>query len=461
MSTVEMSNHIAYQPVAKEVKRTISDPIWLIKKGIWVYFFLLIFEGALRKWVLPGLATPLLIIRDPVAFMVLITAYKYRLFPNVFYIKIVNLIALISVIAALAVGHGNLFVALYGARSMWLHFPLMFVMGKIFDRKDVESMGRAVLIMAIPMAVLIALQFYSPQSAWVNRGVGGSSEGAGFSGSGEFMRPPGTFSFTTGLVQFFCLVSVFVFYFFIRSERINKFLLYGSAGAMIIAIPMSISRSLLFNVIIELMMMVMAVSNKSKHISKIFTLFGVGLIAILILSQTAFFKTSTGAFTDRFETAQEAEGGIDNLFVDRFLGGMVKALEESSGQPLLGLGIGMGSNVGAQILVGNANVFLISEEEWGRLIGEMGPILGLLLILIRVQFAFSMAFRSFKYMRKENFLPWMLLGISFLIFLQGQWSQPTSIGFSTLMGGMMLAGFNESQTEEQENTEEEETNSEV
>ena len=35
-----------------------------IKQMIWLYFFLLIFEGALRKWFLPFLATPLLVVRD-------------------------------------------------------------------------------------------------------------------------------------------------------------------------------------------------------------------------------------------------------------------------------------------------------------------------------------------------------------------------------------------------------------
>lgn len=425
------------------VKRTWSDPIWQMKLGIWIYFYLLIFEGALRKWFLPGLATPLLIVRDPVAFWILITAYKYRMFPQVPYIKIVNIVGIISIITAIGSGHGNIFVALYGARTLFLHFPLMFVMGQVFTQQDVEKMGRAVLWVALPMCIIIAMQFYSPQSAWINRGIGGNTEGGGFTGSGEFYRPPGTFSFTTGLVQFFSLVSVFVLYFFIRSERLSKFLLIASAGALVIAIPMSISRSLFFNTIIELMLMVMAVSSKSKHVSKIFTLFGVGFVALAILSQTEFFKVSTGAFTDRFETANEAEGGLGNVFVDRFLGGMLKALSESTEHPFFGLGIGMGSNVGAQLLYGNSKVFLISEEEWGRIIGEMGPLLGLILIFIRIGFAFNMATKSFKFMRKENFLPWMLLGVSFLIFLQGQWAQPTSVGFSTLMGGMMLAGFNE------------------
>ena len=38
-----------------------------IKTLIWIYFWLLIFEGALRKWFLPSLSSPLLLVRDPVA----------------------------------------------------------------------------------------------------------------------------------------------------------------------------------------------------------------------------------------------------------------------------------------------------------------------------------------------------------------------------------------------------------
>ena len=46
---------------------TVRDPRKYLKIGIWIYFYLLIFEGALRKWFLPSLATPLLVVRDPVA----------------------------------------------------------------------------------------------------------------------------------------------------------------------------------------------------------------------------------------------------------------------------------------------------------------------------------------------------------------------------------------------------------
>ena len=45
-----------------------------LKIAIWLYFLLWIFEGALRKWVLPSLATPLLMVRDPIAIYIILRA---------------------------------------------------------------------------------------------------------------------------------------------------------------------------------------------------------------------------------------------------------------------------------------------------------------------------------------------------------------------------------------------------
>ena len=42
-----------------------------IRHLLWIYFLLLIFEGALRKWVVPGLSSPLLLVREPIALLAL------------------------------------------------------------------------------------------------------------------------------------------------------------------------------------------------------------------------------------------------------------------------------------------------------------------------------------------------------------------------------------------------------
>ena len=413
---------------------------WL-KIGIWAYFILLIFEGALRKWFLPFLATPLLLVRDPIAIWLIYKTWKHNLMPQSWLLLGMTFIGMFAVITALVLGHGNLFVAIYGARILLCHFPVMFVMGAIMQRDDVIKMGRVLLVISIPMIVLTALQFYSPQSAWVNRGVGGDMEGAGFSGAMGFFRPPGTFSFTNGNTMFFSLLACFVLFFWISKTKINRLVLIAATLGLLASIPISISRTLLFSIIITMLFTMVAASTKGAYFTKIIGVFVVLVILLLGLSQFEFFQTSTEAFTARFEGASEAEGGLEGTLVDRYLGGFVTAIANSVDKPFFGYGIGMGTNVGSKMLSGE-RTFLISEEEWGRLIGEMGALLGLLVILIRLAFSLKISLMSFNRMKAGDFLPWILLSFALITIPQGQWAQPTALGFSTLIGGLVLAALN-------------------
>ena len=200
------------QKVRSHISRQDAD-IELMKKGIWLYFFLLVFEGALRKWVLPGLSAPLLIVRDPVAIGLLFLASRRNILVFNHYIVGVGLIGIIGILTALLFGHKNISVALFGVRILLVQFPLIFVIGRVFTYTDVIKMGKVILYISILMALLVAMQFYSPQSAWVNRGVGGDTEGAGFSGANGFYRPPATFSFITGTVSCYTLTAASLIFF--------------------------------------------------------------------------------------------------------------------------------------------------------------------------------------------------------------------------------------------------------
>ncbi|RYE13841.1 MAG: hypothetical protein EOP34_07925 [Rickettsiales bacterium] len=414
-----------------------------LKTGIWIYFLLLIFEGALRKWFLPWLATPLLIIRDPVAIWLVIKCWQRGLFPSSIYLNGMIFIGVISIFIAIFFGHGNLLVALYGARILLFHFPLIFVMGKVFNREDVVKIGVATLWITIPMAVLIALQFYSPQSAWVNRGVGGDMAGAGYSGANGYFRPPATFSFTTGTTSYFSYAACFVFYFWLDLKRTNKFLLIAATLGLFAAIPLSISRGLFFQIGVSLVFMILAVVRKPKYIGKLFVAIIGGVTVLLVLSQISIFNTATEAFTSRFTSASTTEGGLKGTLGDRAVGGVFASLAQSVDQPFLGYGIGMGTNVGSMLLAGN-RTFLIAEGEWSRETGELGPLLGLLVIFIRVGLTLQIFWASYKKLALDDFLPWLLLSYGLLTLSQGNWAQPTYLGFSILLGGLMLASVNSS-----------------
>jgi hypothetical protein len=184
-----------------------------------------------------------------------------------------------------------------------------------------------------------------------------------------------------------------------------------------------------------------AASRKTTYFFKIIGVFVVLAVLLVALSQFEFFQTSTEAFTARLEGASSTEGGIEGTLGDRYLGGLVTAISNSIDKPFFGYGIGMGTNAGSQMLTGGVS-FLISEEEWGRLIGEMGALLGLLVIFIRLAFSFKISLASYKKIKIGDFLPWILLSFALIVVPQGQWAQPTALGFSTLIGGLVLAALN-------------------
>lgn len=412
--------------------------IRLLKQGIWLYFLLLIFEGALRKWFLPFLSTPLLIIRDPIALYLVILAWKRGLLGVNLSVIIMVFISIIAIYTAFFFGHGSLPVAIYGARITLFHFPLIFVIARVFDRRDVERLGRITLWISMMMALLIALQFFSPQSAWVNRGLEGSNEGAGFSGAMGYFRPPGTFSFTNGTSLFFGFVACYICYFWLSPAKVNKLLLIGSTISLIMAIPLSISRGLFLSVGVSMIFALLAISRKPKYLGKmILSILGIG-ISVVLLNHIELFQTATKVLTSRFEVGNQLEGGMEGVLLDRYLGGLIGALNHSSDQPFFGYGLGMGTNVGSMLLTGRT-IFLISEGEWGRIIGELGPIMGISVVLIRLSLSASLLASSYRRLSRGDLLPWMLLSFGLLTVPQGGWAQPTSLGFCTLIAGLILA----------------------
>jgi hypothetical protein len=411
-----------------------------IRTGIWIYFLLLIFEGALRKWFLPSLAGPLLIVRDPLALWIVVAAWS-RGYLDMKHYAILMLIGFIGIYTAFFLGHGNLIVAVYGARIFLLHIPLIFVIGKVLNREDLRNIARWMVVITIPMTMLIMVQFYSPQSAWVNTGVGGEG-GAGFSGAMNFYRPPGTFSFTNGNTLFYDLSACFIVYFWFNVKEINRIVLIAASIALVLAIPLSMSRGLLFQVTITLLFAIASILWKPKYLGGLILGVLAFVVVLVLLSFTPYFTTATAAFYSRFESANTIEGGLNGVFLDRFLGGMIEAISLSSHQPFFGYGIGMGTNVGSTLLSGG-RYFLLSEGEWGRLIGELGPVFGLIVIFMRLKLAFSIFYRSFWKLNEGILMPWILASCGLLSVAQAGWAQPTSLGFCVLLTGLILAALKE------------------
>lgn len=430
-------------------KLTAGDPYALYRKAIWIYIFLLIFEGALRKWVLPSLATPLLLVRDPIAIWLTIVGLQKGWIKSG-HAKTMMVVASISFFLALVIGHHNLFVALFGWRIYFFHFPMVFVMGKVLTRTDLLKIGQFILWISIPMTILIFMQFHSPQTAWVNMGVGGEGT-AGFEGAMGYMRPPGTFSFTSGYVAFQTVVGCYLLYYLLMNNTLpkeyqfSKIILIILAGCYLLSIPTSMSRTHFFQTGVFLIFLFVAAMRKNKLKSKFLKFAIIAIMTGIILYLSGLGGTSFEAFTARFDNANEIEGGVSSTIGDRYVGGLLGSLINFN-IPLFGYGIGLGTNVGAKIMGGDMYSFGFNgENEWSRIIGECGMLLGLIIIGIRLFFSLDIWKRAYNLLiKKYDLLSWMLSAGMMLTIPQGQWSIPTNLGFCILFGGLTLAAVNSS-----------------
>lgn len=427
----------------------------LIKGGLWLYFVLLILEGALRKWVLPGLAEPLLIIRDPVAIGLYALAFGAGLFPWRPAVLMLGGMAMVSMGFA-AVAGAPLEVALYGLRINYLHVPLVFLMPMVLTRRDVLVYGKVVLWTSVPVAWMMLMQYNSSAFGFWNRGVGGSEAGQ-LDGALGRLRPSGPFSFVTGPVAWFSLATAFLFYGWTNPGRFSKWALMAATAATVLAVPISISRSLLMSVAVVL---AFGVVTLARDVSKAWR------VVVPVLLVAGLFSLISGegltdAFESRWESSTVRHGGIQVSIVDRFFADYTVAWQEMSHAPLFGNGIGLGSNVGARFTTGGVT-FLLAEAEWPKIILELGPILGTVFILFRCWLSAHVMLVGLRTMVSEgDSLSWMIGGASFLLLLSGQWGPPTILGFAVFGGGLALAAANADEEDEWEEEEDEEGEEQV
>jgi len=423
-----------------------------LRQLLWLYFWLLIFEGALRRWFLPGLSNPLLLVRDPVALLALWWGWPL-LQQSRWRIWLLPLLAigLLSYPLAITLGHGDLFVAAYGARILLLQLPLIFLFGAVFDRSDVIRFARVMLALCIPMAVLIASQSNLPETHILNVGPGGFGT-AVFDGAGGRFRPPGTFTFINGVSLFFTLAaaSLFVLLYGTRIRQRGRLFCAVAGIALVVALPVSISRSLLAGYLMVLTATFAALALSRTRLVPLIS--GVVAVALAVGVATAVpaFQDTTDAFLARWETAagtdRDAAGDVGVVafqFQNRVLPGFTGPLSNLDAVPLAGYGIGLGTNVGAQRLSGELT-FLVGEGAWEANLAELGLPLGLAFLFWRLAFALWLLRLAMRQALRGNRLPLILVGASFLDALGGQVSQPTGLGFLVLSSGLTLAACNAS-----------------
>ena len=398
---------------------------------IWVYFWLLIFEGALRKWILPGLSNPLLIVRDPVAIAIYFMAAQEKGFPKTAYIPFTAGLAVFSALVSMLVIPLHPVITGYGVRSNFLHLPLVFVCARVLTLEDVRRIGYYTLWLAPFMALLVYRQFTSPADSWVNTGAGLDS--GQIESAYDKIRPAGTFSFSNGLLAFVSMVTAFVFHGFFRANTYPRKLLFAAVPSLFLMVALSGSRSVLSSVSLLFLAAVIISALRPALVS--------GSVKALVAAAVVY--TAIGSWSvirqgiEVLDYRYQGGGGLKEGLVDRYLDTLVpmNAIENA---PFFGYGLGMGTNAAAGLLTGERG-FLLAENEWERIIFESGQMFGLAYIALRIAITLQAGTHAFLQLRRGDTLaPFLFVGFG-LQMLNGQFAQPAALGFGVFGIGLCMA----------------------
>jgi hypothetical protein len=323
-------------------------------------------------------------------------------------------------------------------------------MWQVLTRADVEQIGKAMLVLAIPMAVLMVLQFRAAPDALINA-VAGGGDGEQLRGAMGKIRPPGFFSFITGAAQFLALLSAFVFYGLVNRRFISPVLSYGGAFALVLSLSVSTSRLALGSVaFVAAGLAVVCSMNRAliPHVAR-----AVAVVAVLIASASAvsYFREGVEVFEVRVDETGDSEMGVSGAsqgLAARWFSDITGGLDLLAETPLFGWGVGLGTNVGAQFTTG-ALGFVLAEGEWSRVILEIGPILGLAYLAVRVAIAGWIFFLGLRGASAGHPLSLLLSGASGLLWINGQFGQPTTLGFAVFGAGLALAALRTPEADEE------------
>jgi hypothetical protein len=413
---------------------------------VYLYIGLLIVEGSIRKWI-PPLSGPFLLVRDPLAIYIWIKGRQLGFGSSslwsIFDATWVVLTAwgLFQVIVL----ELDPRILAYGWRSYVLHLPVIFILGGILKPADLRTLCRWLLAVTPLITLLMVAQYLSPSDGILNRAVGGP-DATQLSGALGHVRPAGPFSFITGPALFFPLMAALALWGLIDSRRFGLLLPASALIATLVAMPVSISRSLALGVglvfLCGVAAFVVEIDTSTISVARALKFLGATMVSVVVLialTQVPVVADAINTFAARWDLASRSESkeGGANPFVSRLVTTMIGPYLGDQSLPIMGVGMGAGSSFAASI--SGHGVLEFGEGAGERELTELGSVVGSLFIGMRLVFALSIVFISLKQLAKRNTLPILLSTQAVLGMANLGLDQATSQGFLMVTVGLFVA----------------------
>lgn len=431
-------------------ERQRSRIVW----GVLIVYFLLVTEGVLRKWVLPTYSQILFFVRDPVVIAIYLYAVMTGLWPKrelflnigVGFGVLALMLAAIQLIIGVSPASIPGLLAGYGWRNYFLYLPLPFLIGTHFRSSDIAKLANLTFLLAVPIAVLVFLQFHSPGSAKINMGVSDdlAYQFVGLHLVGEHIRPMGTFTSDIGQGHFtvLTLAACFVYWFstVLKPAASRALATVGTLGVLVCLLYCGSRTAVLASTIVLVGTVFGTVRAGDAAQTRRLITGVVALAALATVGGLTFAADGVAAFLERWQSAYAAEhtqfvGG----FFGRALWGFVAFTELIFRTPVLGYGLGIGGNASTTlgVTISGFMPLELAETDWSRHILDLGPVIGFMFIAYRIALVTWLASRV---LRTRSLAAYTFFSVVALDLTYGQITGHGSLnGFAWITAGLCLA----------------------
>ena len=292
----------------------------------------------------------------------------------------------------------NPFITLIGIRNWVLYFWFSLLCLRCLGKKELESILLILLYTIIPIGILVIYQHFMPAGHIINKQVGTTTVEDIFTVAFGVVRTSGTFTFTSGQVQYLAFLTPIIFY--LMGGKYNDSISQISKIIILIlffiSIALSGSRGAIMNSGFMLLMFFL-ISLKLNKMKNILSYLFFGLIFIFFISY--FFDNAIEATKFRFQEASDSDQISSRIM--RIIFGTSEIWLNFN---LFGEGIGIRSNL-SKLFV-NIN-FTDAENETSKVLYE-GGLVGLIFILTKFIFSIIVLLKCYKIsIKTKNIFPFL------------------------------------------------------
>lgn len=384
------------------------------KRSLKAVFFIVVFEGALRKWVLPGASDIIYFLKDFVLLGAYLRFFVFSPKERKFALKLSTINILLTIAAAWCLFQafnpslGSVLTGILGLKFYLLYAPMMWLLPNLFDsEEELQNFLKWHLFLMIPIGLLGVVQYFSPATSWINVYAPGAVKEVATFGTltSRAVRVTGTFSYVNSYQGY--LIVIFALLLPMFSLKQTRWWRMATITEMILVVTNMLMNGSRTPVIAGILItigyiigrLIISPNSAILWISRFFPAASVGIVVIGL------------AFSSAVEKFWNRVSGTKDL-TERIQGNFVSPLQVFQFKELDGYGTGA-THPGVSAL---RNILQLPpgdplpgyfEQEMGKVLVELGPIGFMLWYGLRASMILALALESWKL--KRSFLSQLAL----------------------------------------------------